>query len=100
MLILNKRHLRQLLAEHVTYFNRWRPHRSVGQRSPCAQAPPSHGSNQKEVEIIAKSVLGVLHGVYDLATMPHAWTITEQRMGLILGTAPTTAIEMPICGVN
>ncbi len=67
MMILNERHLRRVLAEYVTYFNRWRPHRSIGQRAPCAQAPPSHGSNQKGAEVIAKSVLGGLHHVYDFA---------------------------------
>ena len=36
VMILNERHLRRVLAEYVTYFNRWRPHRSVGQRAPCA----------------------------------------------------------------
>ena len=33
-LILNGRHLRRVLTEYVTYFNRWRPHRSLGQRAP------------------------------------------------------------------
>ena len=67
MLILNKRHLRRVLTEYAAYFNRWRPHRSVEQRAPCAEAPPSHGSNQKGPEVIAKSVLGGLHHVYDFA---------------------------------
>ena len=35
-LILNGRHLRRVLTEYVTYFNRWRPHRSLGQRAPRA----------------------------------------------------------------
>ncbi len=33
MLTLNERHLRRVLAEYVAYFNRWRPHRSIGQRA-------------------------------------------------------------------
>jgi putative transposase len=28
--IFGERHLRQVLAEYVAYFNRWRPHRSIG----------------------------------------------------------------------
>jgi len=35
--IFNERHLRQVLAEYVGYFNDWRPHRSIGQRAPCAR---------------------------------------------------------------
>jgi putative transposase len=34
--ILNERHLQKVLAEYVAYFNDWRPHRSMGQRAPCA----------------------------------------------------------------
>jgi len=55
------------LTEYVNYYNRWRPHRSLGQRAPCAQAPPSCDADRKETEIIARSVLGGLHHVYDLA---------------------------------
>src|SRR5262249_10200556 len=37
--IFNERHLQKVLAEYVGYFNRWRPHRSIGQRAPCAPVP-------------------------------------------------------------
>ncbi len=67
VLILNERQLRCVLVEYVAYFNRWRPHRSLGQQAPCAQAPPSRGPNGKEDEVIARPVLGGLHHVYDLA---------------------------------
>ena len=67
LLILNERHLRRVLVEYVAYFNRWRPHRSVGQRAPCAQEPSLHGQDQEGVQVIARSVLGGLHHVYDLA---------------------------------
>ena len=66
-LILSERHLRRLLTEYVTYFNRWRPHRSLGQRAPCAQAPPSCASIRNGARVIARPVLGGLHHVYDLA---------------------------------
>jgi transposase InsO family protein len=63
--ILNERHLRKVLAEYVQYFNRWRPHRAIGQRAPCAVELPvveaRHG------EIIGEPVLGGLHYVYHLA---------------------------------
>jgi transposase InsO family protein len=36
--IFNERHLQKVLTEYVGYFNRWRPHRSIGQRAPRACA--------------------------------------------------------------
>ena len=65
MLILNERHLRMVLAEYVQYFNRWRPHRSIGQRAPCAAAQPKSGP--KGGEVVAEPILGGLHHVYHLA---------------------------------
>ncbi len=67
MLILNKQHLRRVLAEYVAYINRWRPHQSAAQQAPCAQAPPLSGQDQEGVQVIARSVLGGLHHVYDPA---------------------------------
>ena len=47
--------------------NDWRPHRSLGQRAPCApRAGASHRSAQAR-EIIAIPVLGGLHHVYHQA---------------------------------
>ncbi|MFJ1767380.1 integrase core domain-containing protein [Amycolatopsis sp. NPDC088138] len=34
MLVVNRRHLEQVLAEYVDHFNQHRPHRSLGQRAP------------------------------------------------------------------
>lgn len=65
MFILNERHLRTVLAEYVHYFNRWRPHRSIGQRAPCA-VEGAHGEAQ-DGEITGEPVLGGLHHVYHLA---------------------------------
>jgi transposase InsO family protein len=65
--IINERHLQKVLAEYVGYFNRWRPHRSIGQRAPCAPepfAPPRHAQAAK---IVAIPVLGGLHHVYQHA---------------------------------
>jgi transposase InsO family protein len=60
--IFNERHLQGVL-EYVGYFNDWRPHRSLGQRAPCAPgAGASHRSAQAQV-IIAVPVLGGLHHV-------------------------------------
>jgi hypothetical protein len=67
--IFNERHLQKVLAEYVGYFNDWRPHRSQGQRAPCAVggAGANHRSAQAR-EIIAVPVLGGLHLVYQQAT--------------------------------
>ena len=65
--IFNERHLQKVLAEYVGYFNDWRPHRSLGQRAPCAsRAGASHRSAQAR-EIIAIPVLEGLHHVYQQA---------------------------------
>src|SRR5262249_42068171 len=67
VLIFNERHLQKVLAEYVGYFNDWRPHRSIGQRAPCApRAPAPHRSAQPR-KIIATPVLGGLHHVYQQA---------------------------------
>ena len=34
--IFSEWHQQKVLAEYVGYFNHWRPHRSIGQRAPCA----------------------------------------------------------------
>jgi transposase InsO family protein len=50
-LILNARHLRSVIGEYVTWFNRWRPHLSIVQSPPCKPAPPTRASNQRGNEI-------------------------------------------------
>jgi len=64
--ILNERHLRKVLAEYVQYFNRWRPHRAIDQRAPCAVDLPVFEA--RHGEIIGEPVLGGLHHVYHLAS--------------------------------
>jgi transposase InsO family protein len=63
--IFNERHLRAVLAEYMQYFNRWRPHRAIGQRAPCAVDPPICEARHRE--IIGEPVLDGLHHVYHLA---------------------------------
>src|SRR5262245_36749587 len=66
-MLFNVRHLQKVLAEYVGYFNDWRPHRSLGQRAPCApRAGASHRSAQAR-EVIVISVLGGVHHVYQRA---------------------------------
>jgi hypothetical protein len=65
--IFNERHLQKILAEYVGYFNDWRPHRSLGQRAPCApRTDASHRSGQAG-EITAIPVLEGLHHIYQQA---------------------------------
>jgi putative transposase len=63
--IFGERHLRRVLAEYVAYFNQWRPHRSIGQRAPCALALTTPGCQNGTV--VATPVLGGLHHVYHIA---------------------------------
>ncbi len=65
MFILSQRHLRKELVEYVGYFNRWGPHRSIGQRAPCA--PPITAQRDIGSNIIQTPVLGGLHHIYNLA---------------------------------
>src|SRR5262249_13047986 len=65
MFIFGERHLRQVLAEYVSYFNCWRPHRSVRQRAP--RAPPITAQRDIGSNIVATPILGGLHHVYNFA---------------------------------
>jgi putative transposase len=65
--IFNERHLQKVLAEYVGYFNHWRPHRSIGQRAPCAPATGASHRSAQAGRIIAIPVLGGLHHVYQRA---------------------------------
>src|SRR5918996_901181 len=56
LLILNERHLRHVLMEYVTWFNHWRPHRSLGQRTPCGQVHPARTATRHETRIVARPV--------------------------------------------
>ena len=65
VVIFNERHLQKVLAEYVGYH--WRPHRSIGQRAPCAPATPAPRRSAQGQKVIAIPVLGGLHHVYQLA---------------------------------
>jgi transposase InsO family protein len=62
--IFGERHVRRVLAEYVTYFNRWRPHRSIGQQAPSAPARNTPGPHS--CKVLALPVLGGLHHVYHI----------------------------------
>jgi hypothetical protein len=55
MLILNARHLRQVLAEYENHFNTHRPHRSLGQAAPLRALPPP---DTTDISVIRRDRLG------------------------------------------
>jgi putative transposase len=55
MLILNARHLRQVLAEYENHFNTHRPHRSLGQAAPLRALPQP---NTTDITVIRRDRLG------------------------------------------
>jgi Integrase core domain len=69
LFIFNEAGLRRVIASYVSYFNHWRPHRSLGQRAPCDSAVlPSRATSSRR---IASRLLGVRHnGRYFYALQP------------------------------
>jgi putative transposase len=55
MLILNARHLRQVLTEYENHFNTHRPHRSLGQAAPLRALPQP---NTTDINVIRRDRLG------------------------------------------
>ncbi len=64
-LVLGHQHLQRLVTEFIDYYNRWRPHRSLGQIAPCPHIKESPVQSTKH--LIAKPILGGLHHVYQWA---------------------------------
>jgi putative transposase len=66
VLLLTAAHLRGVLGQYVTYFNRARPHQGLAQRlplPPAAPGPPDEAGSR----IVAVPVLGGLHHAYERA---------------------------------
>lgn len=65
MFVFGHEHLQRLLNEYVAYYNRWRPHRSLGQTAP----DPPLGERRVLLNrgIVAEPVLDGLHHVYQFA---------------------------------
>ncbi len=61
ILPLSERHVRSLLAEFMAYYNRDRPHRSLGLETPVARRRPVY------VEVVSRPVQGGLHHVHERA---------------------------------
>ncbi len=64
-LIMSHRHLQRSVTEFIAYYNRWRPHRSLGQIAPCPHV--TELSEKSDRHLIAKPTLSGLHHVYQWA---------------------------------
>jgi len=58
LIVINEAHLRRVLDEFAAYYNRDRPHRSLGLQSPVPSARQSAG------RAVSRSILGGLHHAY------------------------------------
>ena len=57
VMVIDERHLHAVLTEFIVYYNRDRPHRSLGLRAPIPSEPVTRGP------VISRPVLGGLHHV-------------------------------------
>ncbi len=64
-LIFGHHHLQRTVDEFVAYYNRWRPHRNLGQTAPCPHVREE--SRNPASHLISEPVLGGLHHVYQWA---------------------------------
>jgi putative transposase len=68
LLIVNERHLRQVLAEYLQHYNAARPHRALGQFTPAqADTQPPEPVNLADYRIRKRRVLGGLTHEYYIA---------------------------------
>jgi hypothetical protein len=67
LFIITEGHLRRAISSYVTYFNCWRPHRSLGQRAPLGPTAFQIRAWEAKYKIISEPVLGGLHHVYRAA---------------------------------
>ena len=67
LLILDERHLRQVLTEYLQHYNTARPHRALGQLAPGQAHTRPPQINLAEHRIRRKQVLGGLTSEYQIA---------------------------------
>jgi putative transposase len=65
LIVFSEANSRRVLSAYVTYFNRWRPHRSLGQVAPCGEARQL--PRQACAKIAAEPALGGVHHIYRAA---------------------------------
>ncbi|TMD04206.1 MAG: DDE-type integrase/transposase/recombinase [Chloroflexi bacterium] len=58
LIVIDERHLQAVLAEFADYYNRDRPHRSLGLQSPLSSSVRAGG------RVVSRPILGGLHHVY------------------------------------
>jgi putative transposase len=67
-LILNERHLRQVLREYLAHYNTTRPHRTLGQASPLqAETTPPAPINLADYRLRRTTILSGLTSEYHIA---------------------------------
>ena len=67
MLIINERHLNQVLTEYLRHYNTARPHRTLSQLAPCQAGAPPPQINLADHRIRRKQVLSGLTSEYRVA---------------------------------
>jgi putative transposase len=67
LLIVNERHLRQVLTEYLLHYNTARPHRALGQLAPAQAGTRPTEVNLAAHRILRKQVLGGLTHEYQVA---------------------------------
>jgi Integrase core domain len=68
LFVFNESTLRRAIASCVTYYNHHRPHRSIGERAPCASGRAADRPPRMQRSVIAEPVLGGSHHIYRLAS--------------------------------
>jgi transposase InsO family protein len=64
LFVFGEAHLRRAMSAYKTYYNHWRPHRSLCQRAPYDSGVPHFRSREGGGKIVAEPVLGGLHHIY------------------------------------
>ena len=64
LFVFNELTLRRAISSYVAYYNHHRPHRSIGQRAPCASGRAADGPTGMRRSVVAEPVLGGLHHIY------------------------------------
>ena len=67
LLIINERHLNQVLTEYLRHYNTARPHRTLGQLAPCQAGAPPPQIKLADHRIRRKQVLSGLTSEYRVA---------------------------------
>ena len=68
IMIVNERHLRQILTTYLHHFNEARPHRALAQLAPTqAETKPPDVINLADYQVHRRAILGGLTSEYQIA---------------------------------